>query len=93
MKYLDLLKSETYNIIKEIQDLHSKLKEKELEVTREYFKIGEKAIYQDRDGYIEGTIVSVNGFDITIKVSCVNGNRDKNICGNSTFKAEELNLV
>lgn len=93
MKYLDLLKSKTYGIRKEIEDLNKQLKDKELEITREYFKIGQKAIYRDNDGYIEGVIVAVDGLYITIDVNCVNGNRDKSVCGFSTFEAKELNLT
>lgn len=93
VRYLDLLKVKTYEIKKEIESLNQKLNDKKLEITREYFEIGKRVIYRDYDGYIEGRIVAVNGFYISVDIDCVNGNKDKSICGIETFEADVLNLV
>lgn len=93
IKYLDLLKTETYEIRNKIQDLNDKLKDKELEITKEYFQIGKKAIYRDSDGYIEGVISAVDGLYVTIDVKCVNGNIVNRPFNFSTFEARELNLL
>lgn len=93
VKYLDLLKVKTYETREEINKLKGKLKNIELETIKEYFTIGKKAIYRDRDGYIEGEIVEVDGLYVTIDVECVNGSRDKYLQGFKIVLADKLNLA
>lgn len=93
VKYLDLLKVKTFELRQEISELNKKLRDTELEVVKEYFKLGKTVIYQDFDGWIKGEVVEVNSYDITVKVNCVNGNTDENVCrGLKTYKACQLNL-
>lgn len=93
VKYLDLLKAKTYDIRCEIENLKVKLKENELEITKEYFEIGKKAIYINNDGYIQGTIVSVNGLLVTMDINYIDGNIDKSLYpGHITLNAKDLNI-
>lgn len=75
--------------IKELQEQSHK---KAGEFAKEFFEIGKRVRYRDRDGVIEGTIVSVDDkLNVGVMVDYCNGPTEKEL--NIFHRLDELSLI
>lgn len=92
MSYLSEIKNVTEKHYKEIEEIKKQIKQKEIEFTKEYFKNGDRVVYSDRDGNIEGIVIAVDDkLRIVVMIDRVNGEKwNKSI---STFEANQLEII
>lgn len=90
MKYLDQLAKLLEEENKKIEELMNIKEQKRKEFTKNYFKVGKRVQYTDRDGVIEGEIIGVDdNLQVAIMVDYCNGPTSKSI---SSFSARKLDL-
>lgn len=75
-----------------IKKLQEQSQKKTREFAKEFFEVGKRVRYSDRDGVIEGTIVSVDDkLNVAVMVDYCNGPKEKEL--EIFYNLSELSLI